>query len=68
MFAAIEAEFAAIVGNAGTVAEKLEALIGLHAKSTAITALATPMTTIIEDASKPTDQKVQEILTLVGKL
>jgi hypothetical protein len=68
MFAAIEAEFNAIVADARSIPEKLEALIGLHTRSQAVEALATPMTTIIEDASKPTVQKVTEILTMVGKL
>jgi hypothetical protein len=68
MFAAIEAEFNAIVADARSIPEKLEALIGLHTKSQAIEALATPLATVIEDASKPTTQKVTEILTMVGKL
>lgn len=68
MFAALEAEFAAIVADVKSVPEKLEALVGLHAKSQVIDALATSMATIIDDTSKPTAQKVQEILTMVGKL
>lgn len=68
MFAALEAEFNAIVSDARSVAEKLEALVGLHSKAQAIEALTAPMTTIIEDATKSTEQKVAEILTAVGKL
>lgn len=68
MFAALEAEFNAIVNDVKSVPEKLEALVGLHSKAQVIAALSTPMTAIIEDTSKATEQKVQEILTLVGKL
>lgn len=68
MFAALEAEFAAIMNDARSIPEKLEALVGLHSKASAVEALAAPMTAIIEDVTKATEQKVQEILTLVGKL
>lgn len=68
MFAALESEFAIIINDARSIPEKLEALVGLHSKAQAIAALAAPMATIIEDGSKATDQKVQEILALVGKL
>jgi hypothetical protein len=68
MFAALEAEFTAIINDVTSVPQKLEALVGLHTKAQAIDALAAPMTTVIEDASKTTEQKVAEILTLVGKL
>ena len=68
MFAALEAEFAAIVNDARSIPEKLESLMGLHTKVEAINALTAPMTAIIEDGNKATEQKVQEILTLVGKL
>lgn len=68
MFASLEAEFAAIVGDVTSIPEKLAALVGLHSKAQAVEALATPMTAIIEDTTKVTADKVQEILTLVGKL
>ena len=68
MFAALEAEFAAIVNDAKSIPEKLEALVGLHTKAEAVAALSAPMTLIIEDTTKATEQKVQEILALVGKL
>jgi hypothetical protein len=68
MFAALEAEFNAIINDVKSVPEKLEALVGLHTKAAAIDALATPMTTIIEDASKTTEVKVTEILHLMGQL
>lgn len=68
MFAALEAEFNTIIADARSIPEKLEALLGLHTRSQAIDALAVPMTAIIEDASKTTEQKVTEILTAVGKL
>lgn len=68
MFAALEAEFNSIVNDARSVGEKLEALVGLHTKNAEIEALAAPMATVIEDASKATAIKVTEILTMVGKL
>lgn len=68
MFAALEAEFNAIITDVRSVPEKLEALLGLHAKSQALDALVAPLTAVVEDAAKSTEQKIQEILTLVGKL
>jgi hypothetical protein len=68
MFAAIEAEFSAIVNDVKSIPEKLEALVGLHNKSRELDAMIQPMTTIIEDQTKTTQQKVTEILSLVGKL
>ena len=68
MFAALEAEFNTIINDVKSIPEKLEALVGLHTKAQAIEALAAPMTAIIEDTSKTTEQKVTEILTAVGKL
>lgn len=68
MFAALEAEFSAIINDAKTIPEKLEALVGLHTRAQAIEALAAPMTAVIEDASKTTETKVTEILHMVGQL
>ena len=68
MFAALEAEFNAIVADGRSVAEKLESLIGLHAKSATVDSFAPALTAILEDAAKTTEQKVTDILTAVGKL
>jgi hypothetical protein len=68
MFAAFEAEFNSIINDVRSVPEKLEALVGLHTRAQAVEALAAPMTAVIEDASKTTEVKVTEILTMVGKL
>ena len=68
MFAALEAEFNAIVADGRSVAEKLESLIGLHAKSATVDSFALALTAIVEDAAKTTEQKVTDILTAVGKL
>lgn len=68
MFASLEAEFNSIINDVKSIPEKLEALVGLHTKAQAVEALAAPMTAIIEDTSKTTEQKVTEILTAVGKL
>lgn len=68
MFAAIEAEFKSIIEDATSIPEKLESLLHLHTKAQEVEALSAPITTIIEDTSKATADKVTEILTLVGKL
>jgi hypothetical protein len=68
MFAALEAEFNSIVADGRSVAEKLESLIGLHAKSATVDSFAPALTAIVEDAAKTTEQKVTDILTAVGKL
>jgi hypothetical protein len=68
MFAALEAEFNAIVADGRSVAEKLESLIGLHSKAATVDSFAPALTTIVEDTTKTTEQKVTEILTAVGKL
>jgi hypothetical protein len=68
MFAALEAEFNAIVADGRSVAEKLESLIGLHAKSATVDSFAPALTAIVEDAAKTTEQKVTDILAAVGKL
>jgi len=68
MFAALEAEFNSIVADGRSVAEKLESLIGLHAKSAMVDSFAPALTAIVEDAAKTTEQKVTDILTAVGKL
>jgi len=68
MFAALEAEFNAIVSDGRSVAEKLESLIGLHAKSATVDSFAPALTAIVEDAAKTTEQKVTDILTAMGKL
>jgi len=68
MFASLEAEFAAIVADVTSVPEKLAALVGLHSKVQAIDAITAPLSAIVDDTTKATTDKVQEILTLVGKL
>jgi hypothetical protein len=68
MFAALEAEFNAIVADGRSVAEKLESLIGLHARSATVDSFAPALTTIVEDAAMSSEQKVTAILTAVGKL
>jgi hypothetical protein len=68
MFAAFEAEFNSIVADGRSVAEKLESLIGLHAKAATVDSFAPALTAIVEDATKTSEQKVTDILTAVGKL
>ena len=68
MFAALEAEFNSIVADGRSVAEKLESLIGLHAKSAMVDSFAPALTAIVDAFDKTTEQKVTEILMAVGKL
>ncbi len=68
MFASIENEFHAIIDATTGVAEKLEALVGLHAKAQEVEQLGTNISQVIDDVNKGTQQKVQEILNMVGKL
>ncbi|MGQ7939125.1 hypothetical protein [Paraburkholderia sp. D1E] len=63
----IEAEFNAIVGDVKSVPEKLEALVGLHAKAQTLSTLESSLTTIVEDTTKAAADKVSEILAAVGK-
>ena len=64
----IENEYNAVIASADSVAVKLENLVGIQNKAAAITALTNQVTTIIDDGTKNTPDKVTEILTLVGKL
>lgn len=68
MFKALETEFEAIVTDVKSIPEKLEAFLGLKAKVDTVNALAAPITTIIEDTTATTEQKVEAILTATGKL
>ena len=63
----IETEFNTIVADARSIPEKLAALVGLHARAQELTSLESSITSIIDDASKATADKVTEILHAVGK-
>jgi hypothetical protein len=64
----IEADYNAVIASADSVAVKLENLMGIQTRAQQMTALTTQFTTIIDDGSKATPEKVTELLTLVGKL
>lgn len=64
----IENEFNTIVNDARGIGEKLESLVGLQSKVAELKALEPALTTIVEDASKATADKVEAILAAVGKL
>lgn len=64
----IETEFQTIVNDGRTVMEKIESMVGLQSKAKEIAALEPAITAIVEDASKATVDKVEEILKAVGKL
>lgn len=67
-WAQIEADYNAVISSADSVATKLENLVGIQTRAQQMTALTTQFTTIIDDGSKATADKVTELLTLVGKL
>lgn len=64
----IEADYQAVVASADTVAVKLENLMGIQTRAQQMTTLTNQITTIVDDGTKNTPDKVTEILTLVGKL
>ena len=66
--AQIEADYNAVIASADSVAVKLENLVGIQTRAQQMTTLTTQFTTIIDDGSKATADKVTELLTLVGKL
>lgn len=68
IWAAIENEFNAIIADARSVPEKLAALVDLHGKAQGLSSIESSVTTIIEDASKATEEKVTAIMQAVGKL
>ena len=67
-WAQIEADYNAVIASADSVATKLENLVGIQTRAQQMTTLTTQFTTIIDDGSKATADKVTELLTLVGKL
>lgn len=68
IWAAIENEFNAIIADARSVPEKLAALVDLHGKAQGLSSIESTVMTIIEDATKATDEKVTAIMQAVGKL
>lgn len=64
----IEAEFNAVIADARSVPEKLEALVGIRNKAADMTALQARITSVIDDGSIATPDKVTVILQAVGKL
>lgn len=64
----IEADYNAVISSADSVAVKLENLMGIQTRAQQMTTLTNQFTTIIDDGSKSTPDKVTELLTLVGKL
>jgi hypothetical protein len=68
IWAAIESEFNSIIADARSVPEKLAALVDLHGKAQGLAGIETAVTTIIEDTTKATEEKVTAIMQAVGKL
>lgn len=67
IWTSVETEFNAIIADARSIPEKLTALVDLHGKAQGLAALESTVTTIIEDTTKATADKVTEILKAVGK-
>lgn len=67
-WAQVEADYNAVIASADSVAVKLENLVGIQTRAQQMTALTNQFTSIIDDGSKATPEKVTELLTLVGKL
>jgi ribosome biogenesis protein Tsr3 len=68
IWAGIESEFSAIVADARSIPEKLAALVELHGKAQSLSAIEASVTSIVEDTTKATADKVTEIMHAVGKL
>ena len=64
----IEADYQAVVASADTVAVKLENLMGIQTRAQQMTTLTNQITSIVDDGTKNTPDKVTEILTACGKL
>lgn len=67
ILSSIEAEFATIMGDARSVSEKIEAIVGLQSKKKELDALDEQLTAIINSAD-PVEVKVEAIARAVGKL
>lgn len=67
ILSSIEAEFATIMGDARSVSEKIEAIVGLQSKKKELDALDAQLTAIISSAD-PVEVKVEAIARAVGKL
>lgn len=63
----IEAEFQKIKDDSTSVMDKLESLIGLHAKAKELTALEAQITSIMNEPST-VEVKVESVLHAMGKL
>jgi hypothetical protein len=64
----IEADYNAVISSADSVATKLENLVGIQTRAQTMTNLTAQLTSIVDDGSKATPDKVTEILTATGKL
>lgn len=68
IWANIESEFNTIIGDARSIPEKLAAMVDLHSKAQSLSTIEGTVTTIVDDATKATADKVTAILQAVGKL
>ena len=64
----IEAEYSAVIADARSIPEKLEALVGIRNKAAEMTTLQATITGIIDNGAIATPDKVTQILQAVGKL
>lgn len=63
----VESDFQAIVASAESTVQKLESFVGLRNRVTERQTLEAQLTAIIDDGSKATPDKVQDILVIFGK-
>lgn len=68
ILSSIESEFSAIMGDARSITEKIEAVVALHGKTQALQAIEPQIAAVLENASIATADKVEQILKMVGKL
>lgn len=67
IWTSLEQEFNAIAADTRSIPEKLEAVVGLHAKAQELTQLESQLVSVI-DGGATAPEKVEQILKLVGKL
>jgi hypothetical protein len=68
ILSSIETEYNTIINDGRSIADKLESLVGLHAKKQELSQLEPQLVSLIENAGIPTPEKVSQILAMVGKL
>ncbi len=63
----VEQDFQAVASSADTVLTKLENMVGIRTRAQEHAALEGQITAIVDDTTKTTAEKVDAILTAMGK-